>query len=73
MAVESVSDTSMSGDRIAEVLDAEGSFDSGRKETPEGRDQRGETRNHERVDLRGRGLDVRVAHERTEGELVRSG
>jgi hypothetical protein len=25
------------------------------------------------VDLRGRGLDVRVAHERTQGELMRSG
>eukprot|EP00350_Pseudokeronopsis_sp_OXSARD2_P001728 CAMPEP_0170543810 /NCGR_PEP_ID=MMETSP0211-20121228/2797_1 /TAXON_ID=311385 /ORGANISM="Pseudokeronopsis sp., Strain OXSARD2" /LENGTH=189 /DNA_ID=CAMNT_0010847281 /DNA_START=221 /DNA_END=790 /DNA_ORIENTATION=- len=54
----------MPRDGVSKVLDLEGALDSRRKEASEGRDQRGEAGNHERVELDGRQEDLRVPHER---------
>jgi len=68
LAIESVGNTTMSWNRIAEILDMERTLDSGCEETAEWGDERGECRKEEDVELERFNVD-RCRHASPGGEL----
>jgi len=57
LAVKSVGDSTVTLNRVAEILDMESALDAGCEETPEWSDQRGECRKEEDVELEGFDID----------------
>ena len=57
LAVHTVGHTAMTGDRVTEVLDVERALETGREETTEGCDERGEASKYNEVDLERRVAD----------------
>ena len=72
VAIEAVGDATVPRDCIAEVLDAEGSLHSRCEKAAKGGYERGEARNHQRVDLSWGCLELSIAHKGTysEGEVI---
>ena len=71
LAIHAVRDTAVTRDGLAKVFDFEGAFEAGGEETAEGRDQGGEGREDEDVELhRGDVEGVGVEREEEGGECV---
>jgi hypothetical protein len=59
LAIHPIGHTTVSGDRVSEVLDVECALEARGKEATEWSDQRGECGHYQAVDLEGRILDCR--------------